>query len=528
MRNFNVCHLVHRKATFVMAAALLVLTSCNKQDDTDSLDIPRKGEPTMLEYEQAAQKLYYSEPDTMTQFNIPTSRVSAGQALQLAWMSTIPDVAYLTDITIPGTHNSAADNGNNWVKCQGKSIRDQLNIGIRAFDIRCRHIGDAYALHHNGYFLNKWFGADVRDVFIKFLQEHPSESIIMSVKPEHSESGNTRSFEATMDAYIAGLEKYFYLEEKNPQLKDIRGKIVLLRRFSSNIHPMGNEIKVGNNCFSVSQTTIHASIQDVYNVPTIFDYGYKWNRIRTHLDNARQFWNGTNYNCLYINFMSGTGAGSPWDVANGMLGKWGMNQTMDNHLKQGAWGRFGIIFMDYAGVAFPNIVSYLIWTNNRVLERGQDKKTHYASSEETEGEGPNNGRAIHAFDNNPNTHWHSQWKANEAKFPHSLTMYLGGNRTVNGIRFTHRQNILHGRPRTYYVESSPDGSLWYRVPVPTWSPEYTNANTAKEGVRMIHLYGNGVLQYSFGSPVNGQYIKVTFLTSEDNSAYTYMAEVSVF
>lgn len=42
------------------------------------------------------------------------------------------------------------------------------------------------------------------------------------------------------------------------------------------------------------------------------------------------------------------------------------------------------------------------------------------SSEETSGEGSENGHAIHAFDGNKNTFWHTQWKGDEPQPPTTL------------------------------------------------------------------------------------------------------------
>lgn len=44
------------------------------------------------------------------------------------------------------------------------------------------------------------------------------------------------------------------------------------------------------------------------------------------------------------------------------------------------------------------------------------------SSEETSGEGSDNGHAIHAFDGLKGTFWHTQWKGNEPQPPHHLSL----------------------------------------------------------------------------------------------------------
>lgn len=61
------------------------------------------------------------------------------------------------------------------------------------------------------------------------------------------------------------------------------------------------------------------------------------------------------------------------------------------------------------------------------------------SSQEANGEGPNNGRAIFAFDNNINTFWHSQWTNGGAVLPYSITVDMGSVYTIHGCNFTQRQ-----------------------------------------------------------------------------------------
>ena len=54
------------------------------------------------------------------------------------WMSGISDSTALTDITMPGTHDSGTRNVDlpAWSKTQTLSITEQLNIGVRYFDLR--------------------------------------------------------------------------------------------------------------------------------------------------------------------------------------------------------------------------------------------------------------------------------------------------------------------------------------------------------------------------------------------------------
>lgn len=53
------------------------------------------------------------------------------------WMKELNDDTKISKLAIPGTHNSAAcHTALPSVQCQGKSVTDQLNHGVRFLDIR--------------------------------------------------------------------------------------------------------------------------------------------------------------------------------------------------------------------------------------------------------------------------------------------------------------------------------------------------------------------------------------------------------
>lgn len=51
-------------------------------------------------------------------------------------MKTLDDNKFISDIAIPGTHDSLALHGGPAAKCQAWSLVDQLKAGIRYFDLR--------------------------------------------------------------------------------------------------------------------------------------------------------------------------------------------------------------------------------------------------------------------------------------------------------------------------------------------------------------------------------------------------------
>lgn len=272
------------------------------------------------------------------------------------WMASVNDDKRLTHLSIPGTHESCARVGGPLAQCQDYSLHDQCVFGVRFFDIRCRHVNDCFMIHHGPIYQQMSFGNDVRDVFIDFLKNHPQETIIMCVKEEHTPAENTRSFEDTMNWYIQGNEQYFYLETGNPTLKEMRGKIVLVRRFSSYISPFGNEIHFRDNAIFDSYDTIHARVQDVYVVGTLFDRPAKWSRFSQILNEARD--SGSETDILYLDFGSGTSAFCyPYSVCEFV------NPRCGNYLASNPNAHCGILLLDYINAHYNDIPYQIIQRN---------------------------------------------------------------------------------------------------------------------------------------------------------------------
>lgn len=58
------------------------------------------------------------------------------------WMSGLPDDRALADLTLPGTHESASLFGGFISQCQNHDVGQQLQDGIRFFDIRLKAVGN--------------------------------------------------------------------------------------------------------------------------------------------------------------------------------------------------------------------------------------------------------------------------------------------------------------------------------------------------------------------------------------------------
>ena len=148
-------------------------------------------------------------------------------------MSHLTDDLKLSQISIPGTHDSCAFECSQFAKCQSLPLVEQLNSGVRYIDIRCRHINDVFELYHSSFNLGDHFDSGVVEPCVTFLRANPSEVIIMLVSPEHKALNNRIEFDDLFLKYIEPFNMFWHFDGNEiPSLGRVRGKIVLLRRFA--------------------------------------------------------------------------------------------------------------------------------------------------------------------------------------------------------------------------------------------------------------------------------------------------------
>lgn len=157
------------------------------------------------------------------------------------WHALLPDTTPLSRINLPGTHNSPTQfvNLSLFSKCQDKSILQQLEMGVRLFDIRLALNNEAFTAVHgisncrsakskNAALLT--FNMIFNDIKT-FLEHHPTETVVLSLKMDRG--NNTDDFFSKF--YTSFIESYstlWFLENRIPALEECRGKLVLMRRCS--------------------------------------------------------------------------------------------------------------------------------------------------------------------------------------------------------------------------------------------------------------------------------------------------------
>lgn len=168
------------------------------------------------------------------------------------WMSHLPDYAYLTDLSIPGVHDAGTVNVdgisgititnelNPW-RCQQLYIDDLLTNGVRYFDLRLAldKLSGKIVLQHGDLpgELSICRDRDGNDLTIEtvmdwvadFLERHPRETVILAIKDEADNYDSSQAIYDYFDHYRQRHDNV-YAGYGNPQLADVRGKIVLITR----------------------------------------------------------------------------------------------------------------------------------------------------------------------------------------------------------------------------------------------------------------------------------------------------------
>jgi len=267
------------------------------------------------------------------------------------WMGALPDATSISSISIPGTHDSGAtvEPLGGTAKCQNLSIAAQLSAGVRYLDIRCRHIDNAFTIHHGAIYQNLNFN-DVLNACISFLNSNPTETIIMSVKEEHTPSNNTRSFEQTFDSYVAQNSGKWDLGNNIPDLGSVRGKIRLLRRFGAGTAKGIDATSwADNTTFQINNANANLKVQDYYNVS---DVNTKWSNVEGLLNEAHN----DSSNRLYLNYGSGYKAGifgipSITTVSNHV------NPKINTFFTSNTFGKYGVVILDFIDATRSQLIA---------------------------------------------------------------------------------------------------------------------------------------------------------------------------
>lgn len=152
-----------------------------------------------------------------------------------SWMAALEDSRSIGTLSIPGTHDSGAlySFADLFGKCQTLSVSRQLQIGVRFLDVRLRLVEDELLVYHN-FVEQKTSAEDLMEDMTAFLQENPSEFLIVSFKEEASPVRSGISFAAALEQLLARYPRHISTAGLPASVGEARGKIHILARYENN------------------------------------------------------------------------------------------------------------------------------------------------------------------------------------------------------------------------------------------------------------------------------------------------------
>ena len=161
------------------------------------------------------------------------------------WMSALPDNIPVTDLNIPGTHDTGTCRMEYRTvtefdaQCQRLYVDDQLAAGVRYFDLRCHDIVDINGvsspkLNHtddcvdrNGKILT---ADDVLTYVRSFLTDEASKNETVILQISRQGDANARAIFEYWKQVVYDHPDWFYIGTHVPDLGEVRGKILLLSK----------------------------------------------------------------------------------------------------------------------------------------------------------------------------------------------------------------------------------------------------------------------------------------------------------
>lgn len=283
------------------------------------------------------------------------------------WMKSLNDTLPISCISLPGTHDSGAIRGGKALRTQSSTIIQQLEVGIRAFDIRLKSRKGKLGVYHSIVFQHIYWEEDVLPAMISFLKKHPSEMLVVSLKCEgRSISKYTSLINSSL--HRADYRDYIVSSfDKILTLGDCRGKILFLHRDDAGIGYQGVRCEGWKDDASCLLTlraengnvdTVWLQDEYQYSSGDAIEIEQKKQAIISYFEKMSQL-NKMSFQ-WGISFISATGLpkGTPFVFAKKL------NGTIADYLTNNKQRNCGIVFIDFvADIDGRRLVDVIIRSN---------------------------------------------------------------------------------------------------------------------------------------------------------------------
>jgi len=297
------------------------------------------------------------------------------------WQALLPDDAYIAEVSLPGTHDSATGSGfsgflgafgESYARTQDIDIARQWATGIRAFDLRPCVSGTSLQINH-GIIPTALSFDDALATLRDSLVAHPTEFVVIHLLHETDGDSNSPDFETLLHQSLQaeGIKERLVDFRRNLTVADLRGKMLILYRNAYTTHPAGGEMSGwagyidwnaqrrgsirGGGTGTMNTATLY--MQDFSNTSADGAVDTKCQALRTMLDFSTRQTISTSADIVWVyNFASAYSLvanlfGNSVSTSNGYRDNATYTHTaIIDYMNTHEAGPMGIILMDYAGV----------------------------------------------------------------------------------------------------------------------------------------------------------------------------------
>ncbi|GAW08138.1 PLC-like phosphodiesterase [Lentinula edodes] len=282
-----------------------------------------------------------------------------------SWMTALANIKpnlRITDITIPGTHDTCAISAVPWVATQNMTVIAQLNAGIRYFDLRCRLVDGFLMMYHGDYALDMYLEHVLDDIY-SWLRSHPAEGLIIQLSNEILHETDFAAFSlAATTLIVHGPNKDLWNTGVDQAKQQIGINATL---WTENYNSPRFTIPTQDGTLVIQDQSSFSGAPDAI-IPQ------KFGVVATLMDQASADESHLN---LYINYTSMTstfpfrrGPVAPWQLAIGYEDIWceftpGVNRHLRQKLVVGGSAHYGVVVMDFPELPQYDMIDYLITSN---------------------------------------------------------------------------------------------------------------------------------------------------------------------
>ena len=284
------------------------------------------------------------------------------------WMNQLADNTYLSQVSIPGTHDSATGEG--WTGFLGGmlgpsmgltqelNIAQQLECGVRAFDLRPCVQGNNLVINH-GILQTKAKFPETLKQLGQFVNDHPSEFVVVVMRHESDGDDNNSQWSTMMNDCLNSddIRPMLANYKRDITVGELRGKVLVLSRDTYANTPVGGFISGWAHQANYVTGYIKGPV-GVTGTLLVQDFYEVMENMTAKLNGIEKLLNFSTKNNVYqyfrhlvvcINCASGYTASASTDGNRDNAAQ--CNKKIVDYLADETHaGPTGIIFMDFAGV----------------------------------------------------------------------------------------------------------------------------------------------------------------------------------